>query len=66
MSQNSGLQYSLPEEVSSPSHDDIRILEDEIFELQEYSAKVEQDISRMKMDAHHLQNQTKMVEKVRF
>ena len=60
-----GFQCSLPPEVTNPTHEDIRLLEDEIFELQEYSAKVEQDISRLKTDAHHLQNQTRLIEKVR-
>lgn len=64
MSPTNGFQCSLPDEVASPSHDDIRMLEDEIFELQEYSTKVEQDISRLKLDTHQLQNQTKLLEKV--
>lgn len=64
MGPTNGFHSSFPDEVASPSHEDIRLLEDEIFELQEFSSKVEQDINRMKMDTHQLQNQTKMMERV--
>lgn len=64
MSPENGFEHRLPEEVSSPTHDDIRQLEDEIFELQEYSAKVEQDINRLRGDSQQLQSQTKIMERV--
>lgn len=64
MNPTNGFHANFPGEVVSPSHEDIRLLEDEIFELQEFSSKVEQDISRLKTDTHQLQNQAKIMERV--
>ena len=54
----------LPPELHTPSHEDIRVLEDEIFELQEYNAKVEADVQRMKTDITHLEHEVRTVERV--
>jgi len=56
--------YGHVPELHSPSHEDIRVLEDEIFELQEYNAKVEADVQRMKTDITHLEHQVRSVERV--
>jgi len=55
---------SLNHSSSSPTHQDIRALEDEIFELQEYNEKMAQDIERMQIDSSELTSQCKFVENV--
>lgn len=56
---------SYTNELASPSHEDIRVLEDEIFELQEYNTKAETDVNRMKRDINELEQQVRTVERVR-
>jgi len=60
---DNGLRFSLPENKGPPSHEDIRNLEDDIFELQEYNLKVESDISKMKSDITHLSHQMRVCER---
>lgn len=60
-----GFNY-IGNDVASPSHEDIRVLEDEIFELQEYNAKVENDVNKMKTDINQFERQVKIVDRVSY
>ena len=55
---------TMPELISSPTHEDVRVLEDEIFELQDFNSKLESDVHRLKSDADQLHQQCKITEKV--
>lgn len=55
---------TMPELMSSPTHEDVRVLEDEIFELQDFNSKLESDVHRLKSDADQLHHQCKLTEKV--
>ena len=46
------------------SHEDIRVLDDEISELQEYNAKVESEMLKLKLDINHMEEQVKSSERV--
>ena len=46
------------------SHDDIRVLDDEISELQDYNAKVESEMLKLKLDINHMEEQVKSSERV--
>lgn len=55
-----------PEPVDSPTDEDIRTLENEIFGLQEYNCKVQSDISKMRSEIHATHHQAKAMDKVSF
>lgn len=55
---------SMPELMSSPTHEDVRALEDEIFELQDFNSKLESDVNALKSSSEHLHQQRKLIEKV--
>lgn len=55
---------NLPDPVESPTNEDIRALENEIFGLQEYNCKVQADISKMRSEIHATHHQAKAMEKV--
>lgn len=46
------------------SHEDIRVIDDEISELQEYNAKVESEMLKLKLDINHMEEQVKSSERV--
>jgi peptidoglycan hydrolase CwlO-like protein len=46
------------------SHEDIRVLDDEILELQEYNAKVESEMLKLKLDINQMEEQVKSSERV--
>ena len=46
------------------SQEDIRVLDDEISELQEYNAKVESEMLKLKLDINHMEEQVKSSERV--
>lgn len=54
-----------PEPVETPTDDDIRTLENEIFGLQEYNCKVQSDISKMRSEIHSIHHQAKSMDKVK-
>jgi len=60
---DNGFTPQIPETVSSPTPDDIRMLEDLISELHEYNSKVEMDINHLRTDGQLLQNQVKLLER---
>lgn len=61
---DNGFTPQIPETVTSPAQDDIRMLEDLISELHEYNSKVEMDINHLRTDGQLLQNQVKLLERV--
>jgi predicted RNase H-like nuclease (RuvC/YqgF family) len=54
----------VPEAAESPSHEDVRLLEDQIFQLQEYNENLGKDINAMQNDAAQLENQCQRIERV--
>lgn len=46
------------------THEDIRVLDDEISELQEYNTKVESEMLKLKLDINHMEEQVKNSERV--
>lgn len=56
----------VPEPVESPSPDDVRLLEDEIFQLQDQNVFIERDISCLQNNAQQLVNQCQRIEKVSY
>jgi len=46
------------------SHQEIRVLDDEIMELQEYNAKVESEMLKLKLDINQMEEQVKSSERV--
>lgn len=57
---------SMPELMSSPTHEDVRVLEDEIFELQDFNSKLEADVNALKSSSEHLHQKRKIQEKVSY
>ena len=64
MSPDNGFTCSIPEPVSLPTHEDVRLLEDAIFELLEYNTEVDQDINQMSYDTQQLNHHCSMITRV--
>ncbi|CAG2116410.1 unnamed protein product, partial [Medioppia subpectinata] len=45
------------------THEDMRVLDDEITELQEYNSKVESEMLKLKLDINHMEEQVKSSER---
>ncbi|CAG2169751.1 unnamed protein product, partial [Oppiella nova] len=64
MAYNGHYEHSVhPGMALDNTHEDMRVLDDEITELQEYNSKVESEMLKLKLDINHMEEQVKSSER---